>query len=306
MAREGEDPLRAEDRAVLRANYTGDETGRPYDIEAIKNKNIPGNSSQVTRLSFKFVPLLSDLFVVNTFEKNYWGYVDTEIGCSPSVVFNAMNGLPTLTMTISDFPTSAWSGQCEPFTVAVTNTGDSHLRGFVIVLDHPDMFVCRSRKQGRVIRMEGIVLVQYLESVAVDEVVTLPFIFKAGAPGIQTVHFYVAVVGVRCAFDVRRVAVRNSATVEWGAAVAKANDTGDFVFHCRVTAEVDGVEVVGLINRRNTFMKTVSLAQGQVLARGGLARSWGSARVTRESGQRSGGRGCLEQRHSASCTRCRA
>jgi hypothetical protein len=250
------------DRALLRADYSGEESGTPYHIEAIANKNIPGCSSEITCLSFKFVPLQVGSFTVNAFEKNYWGYVDTVIKCGP-LTFSSITNLPKLTLEIKNFPQAAWPGQCELVEFVIKNTGDSNLRGFVLVVDHPDRYVCDWRD---IIKLENVILIQYQEPVVVEESITVPVVFQAGETGVGVFHFFVAVAGMRCAFDIRKVVVKDAATFRTVPS-QKANDTVNVLHYCTVTAAVDGIEVVGLVNHNSRLLKTAGL-KAETLAAG--------------------------------------
>jgi hypothetical protein len=103
-------------------------------------------------------------FTINAFEKNYWGSVDTKIACGP-LVFNSIADYPKVMMDICNFPDSLLSGQCQPIEVKIKNTGDSPLRGVVLVFHHPEAFVC---ELPNIVNLEGITLVQHLEPVRPD------------------------------------------------------------------------------------------------------------------------------------------
>jgi tetratricopeptide (TPR) repeat protein len=252
------------DRSVLRADFTGETSDLPaYRIEEVHDKGIPGLSTTVTPIQFKFVPLAAGTFVVNTFEKNYWGYVDTEIACGP-LTFNAVAAYPQIRMEIIGFPDTAFSGQCERVIIRITNTGDSPMRGFALAIDHPDSFSCES---GNVMICNSILIVEHREIVSVEQSTEICLILRSGDPGIECFHFFVAVSGMRCAFAVRKLVITKVA--EFGSqCVAKFNDTSNNAYYCTVQSAVDRLEVIGVINRRNRILKSVALPQGAVLSMG--------------------------------------
>jgi hypothetical protein len=256
------------DHAVLSAQYEGDDTdvSPPYRIGEVVDKGIPGSSTNTTYLSFEFLPLAIGKFTVNAFKKNYWGYVDTQIACGP-LVFNAIAAYPQLTMEVLNFPAELFAGQCEPIEIRITNTGDSHLRGFALVIDHPESFSC---DLPLVLRFDRIIIIQHLEPVPVSAVVTIPLVLRAGDAGSAAFHFFTAVVGVRCAFLLKKMVIREAAHFETRA-IAVGNDTANVAYHLSVRSQIEGLEVVGLINRKNHFVRTVALSPETILSPGQTA-----------------------------------
>jgi hypothetical protein len=252
------------DRAILCANYEGDDDVIPaYRIEEATDKGIPGDSTAITYISFQFLPLAVGRFVIDAFEKNYWGYVNTKIACGP-LVFNAIAAYPKVTMEIFNYPDSPLAYQCEHIDVKIKITGDSPLRGVVLVFDHPEAFVC---ELPNVIYLEGITLVQHLEPVWPNAEVVIPLVFRAGDPGIVFFHFFAAVVGVRCAFLLKKATITEAAHFE-AKPVAKINDTSNIACHVSVHSAVNGLELLGVINRSNCFLKTVAFNRGTILSAG--------------------------------------
>jgi tetratricopeptide (TPR) repeat protein len=252
------------DRAILRAEFTGEPCDGPtYRIDEVLNKGIPGSSTAVTPMQFKFMPLAAGRFVVNAFAKNYWGYVDTEIACGP-LAFNAVTAYPQIRMEIVGFPETAFSGQCARLIVRLTNTGDSPMRGFALAIDHPDAFSCES---GNAILCEGIFIVERRELIEVEQSVDVSLILRSGDPGIEHFHFFVSVSGLRCAFAVKKLVITKVA--EFGTqCIAKYNDTSNNAYYCTVQSTVDRLEVIGVINRRNRVLKSMALPRDAVLSVG--------------------------------------
>jgi hypothetical protein len=71
---------------------------------------------------------------------------------------------------------------------------------------------------------------------------------------------------MRCAFDIRKLVVRDAATFRT-VPYQKVNDTVNIIHYCTVTAAVDGVEIVGLVNHNSRLLKTVAL-KDETLAAG--------------------------------------
>jgi hypothetical protein len=138
------------------------------------------------------------------------------------------------------------------------------IRSFVLVIDQPQSFAW---DHPDAVVSDGLLLVQHLDVVLPGETVTIPLVLWAGTAADHVFRFFVAVVGVRCAFAVRKLTAISPGTFEFQR-VPNCNDTGNVTYHCTVVSRVDGLEVIGMINRRGRFLQTVALPQGNSLSPG--------------------------------------
>jgi hypothetical protein len=241
------------ERATLRAEFEGVSEGPPYEISEIVKKDIPELSSH-SSLVFKIVPRAAGRFRVTTFAKNYWGYVDTELDCGP-VVFDAKMAHPQLSMEIVGLPESAFAGQCQSFEVRLTNVGDGNLKGFALAFDGVKAIVSEDEN---CIKRASLTIVVCHEPAAPGQTVAIPLIFRAKKVGVSSYHFFAAVSGIKTVFGQKTVRVVPAADFEIIAAPV-LRDSADCVYHCTVHSHVDDIEILGVIDRTNRFLRTEAL-----------------------------------------------
>ena len=254
------------DRAVLKADYQGDapEGEKRYEIQEIHSKNIPGMTDKTTHLQFKFTPLVEGQFSVNTFEKNYWGYVDTQIECGP-MVFNAVRDYPALSIELVNFPTSAYDGQCQKFEIVLKNIGDSLASGLAVVFDAPRSMVTLNKEN--TVKLNGLTIVKVPGALDVGESCRVPMVFVARSEGKSAYRFFAASHGIRCAFAKMEVDVTSAATFS-DKFIAKMNDSACNAYHCTVNSNVDGLEIIGLMNTNHRLVKSMMIEPGHKLMKG--------------------------------------
>ena len=254
------------DRAVLRADYKGSapEDQKKYEIEEVLSKNVPGMTNKTTHITFKFSPLVEGTFTVNTFEKNYWGYVDTEIECGP-LTFHAVKDYPALSIDVSGMPETAYTGQCQKFDITIKNTGDSVASGLAIVFDSPKTMVPLEHQN--LVKLKGLTIMKIPGALDIGETHTVKMVYIAGREGKCLSRFFAASHGIRCAFAKREVVVTSAASfIE--KVVPKMNDSSCNVHHCTVVSKVDGFEIVGVMNRNGHLVKSMMIEPGQKLNKG--------------------------------------
>ena len=254
------------DRAVLRADYEGSAPAeeKKYEIEEILSKNVPGMTNKTTHMTFKFSPLVEGTFTVNAFEKNYWGYVDTEIECGP-LTFHAVKDYPALSIDVTGIPTSAYEGQCQKFDITIKNIGDSVASGLAIVYDAPKNMV--PLEEQNIVKLKSLTIMKIPGALDTGETHTIHMVYMARRQGKCVCRFFAASHGIRCAFAKKEVNV-TSAAIFNDQALSKMNDSACSVHHCTVTSKVDGLEILGLMNRRNKLVKSMMIEPGQKLMNG--------------------------------------
>ena len=254
------------DRAVLRADYEGSAAAdeKKYEINEVHSKNIPGMTNKTTHLQFKFTPLVEGHFSVNTFEKNYWGYVDTEIECGP-IQFQAIRDVPALSIEILNFPTHAYDGQCQKFEIMIKNVGDSVASGLAVVFDDPRSMVTLNKEN--TVELAGLTIVKVPGALDIGESCKVPMVFVARKDGQGTYRFFAASHGIRCAFAKREVDVTMAATFS-DKFIAKMDDTACNAYHCTVVSNVDGLEILGLMNTNHRLVKSMMIEPGRKLKKG--------------------------------------
>lgn len=246
------------DRAVLRADYEGQQEGEPYNIDTVRRIDIIGNTIKTTPIMFKFVPLLEGKFTVNRFEKNYWGYIDNEIDVGP-LSFIAVKQYPRLKMEIRGLPDHAHSWDCVNFNINVINDGETEVPGFTIVFDNSNLIFadCPTEKE------HDVSLLTIDKKLAPGESYNQLLHFRANQESIVVLHSFVAINDLRCAFAQHTVAIHRTATVRC-IAVEKEDDL-NIAIHCTIFSRIDGLTVIGIMNKDCKLLQTIKSTTSNVL-----------------------------------------
>ena len=261
------------DRAILNAKFepsghsTTNPDGKGYEMEEIHSKNIQGGTNKTTSLNFKFVPLSEGKYTIDSFTKNYWGYVDTVVECGP-LEFNAIKEVPVIKMEIYDFPENVISGQCYEFSINITNIGNMLIHDFLILYDNQGTIEVSDHKTTDLETVSFITVhneLKPMESTLVELVLWVrndnqehqknPYDIKY--------HFCVASNGLRCGFDMKTLHVSPSISAEF-VSMRKENETNNYVFQCHITShfasDTNGeVEIIGAIDSKCRFLKFVDI-----------------------------------------------
>lgn len=251
-----------------------------YKIDQINDTEIPGLSKEATEISFKFIPLAEGRYTVSRFEKNYWGMFDTEVACGP-LTFIAKNSHPQLQMQIIDFPERCYSGQCAQFSIKMTNTGTATIKDICVLFDQNDSIFCFDCIPTNYPEF-AISIAQMKRRIEPKETFFLKMILWAKVPekekAIMTTnnmnecnisfHFCIVANGLKCGFVKKVVTITESVLFD-SVFFKKNNDTLNNVFQVTITSLVDGLTVVGLINKNCQFLKTITTdCSNQVLNKG--------------------------------------
>ncbi|OHT08422.1 hypothetical protein TRFO_23108 [Tritrichomonas foetus] len=238
-----------------------------YKIVEINDKNIPGK--EATDVRFKFVPLSEGIYTVSRFIKNYWGKVDTEVACGPLTLV-AKDSYPQLTMEIIDFPTKCYSGQCVPFSLKLKNTGTATIKEIIIVFDQNDCVVCLEGPPPA--KFPTVSIYNMKKRFEPNEEINVKMILWATAAKrnkdkTKDFHFCAAANGLRCAFDKKTVTIIGSVVFD-SVIFRKKNDTENMTFQTTIKSLVDGLTVVGFIDREGRYLKTIKDATEPTLKKG--------------------------------------
>lgn len=242
------------DRAILNASYEGKSTDeKHFEMDEIKAKDIKGFTRDTTKLNFKFIPLSEGQYTVDSFTKNYWGYVNTVVDCGP-LVFNAVKDMAMLKMEIDDFPEEVYTSQCYEFYINVTNVGNTVVDNFLIIYDHPNTIV----SDNRITKIGDVSFITVHKELTPMASTTVELILWIENPGETVYHFCIASNGLRCGFDKKPLKASPTAKVE-SSILKKGNDSDGMIFQCSITSLIDNLSIIGVIDNENRFLKLIGL-----------------------------------------------
>lgn len=243
------------DRAILNATYEGKaKEEKNFEMEEVRGKDIPGFTRETTKLSFKFLPLSEGQYTVNSFTKNYWGYVDTVVDCGP-LVFNAVKDVPMLKMEIDDFPEESLTSQCYEFYINVTNIGNTVVDTFLIIYDHPNSIVS---SEYRTTSLGSVNFLTVHHELMPMQSTTIELNLWIEHPGETVYHFCIASNGLRCAFDKKSIKASPISKVD-SVILRKSNDSGNLTFQCSITSLIDNLSIVGVIDDQSRYLKLIGI-----------------------------------------------
>ncbi|OHT04242.1 hypothetical protein TRFO_28285 [Tritrichomonas foetus] len=242
------------DRAILNAKYEGTSINeKHFEMETVVRKDIAGFTRKTTSVNFKFVPLSEGKYIVDSFTKNYWGYVDTVVDCGP-LEFNAIKDLPTLKMEIYDFPEEAIESQCYEFSINVTNIGNALVHDFLILFDNKGTIT----GDYKITNLESVSFITIHHELNPMESHLVDLVLWVKSAANTTYHFCAASNGLRCAFDMKKLKIIPSSKFE-STFCKKADDTDNMIFHCNFTSLIDGLEIIGAIDHNSRYLKLIGL-----------------------------------------------
>jgi hypothetical protein len=234
------------------------------ELSQIKSVDIPPNKRKGAVLSYSFVPKCPGTFTISGFSKNYWGYIDTTIAIGP-LVLTAVSDLPMMEIRVCDLPKAAFQDSCYEFSLNLANVGTVPTEDVRVVFDQPNSV--QHRGEGTVFLDNNFQMVLVKETIQVSENLTVPMVFRAPAASAIVLHFLVDIAGRRVAFAMQRVAL-TPAIVLQSSAFPKLNDAANYVIQCNIRAEVDKVQLVGIVNSTGRFLRMIESEGPTVLMKG--------------------------------------
>ena len=241
------------DHSVLIADYKGDATENPIDLESVKDKDIKGFTKKCTEIKYTCVPHAPGHFAIHKFKKNYWGYVDTEVDCGP-IVFNCVAKHPKVDVSIEDLPNEVIAWQCIKFNVVVENKGDSQISEFSVVFDHPRSIVAAIGTEN----LGEVSVITVKGELNPGEKKKVPLIFRAAKLDKNTFHFCVSINNFTVGYARAAVNVVQAAHIS-ARAFNRPSDTCGHAVAFTITPRIDGIRIFGFMNRRGHLVRTLKL-----------------------------------------------
>lgn len=242
------------DKARLNVKYEGDSTEEEhFQMPQLLHKDIPGSTTKTSKVDFKFIPLSEGKFTIDSFSKNYWGYIDTDVECGP-LTFTSKKIAPMLKMEISGFPTDAVYSQCYNFTINAANTGNVPIHDFSIFYDNPEMITCSQQKKP----LGPISFITVHKELNPGDSQLVEMTLWVNSPGEITFHFCIATEGKRCGFSKQVVKATRRFEIET-IIQERSNQLEDVTFHCSLKSLTDEISVIGVIDYRGRFLNLIGV-----------------------------------------------
>ena len=255
--------------ANIKADYKGpSEKEEKYITNTLNDISVSGAKSikkEKCQVTFDFTAIEPGTYTLNTFQKNYWGYVNTEIDFPP-VILEASNDFPKLKLSVDGLPVKAFQGMCFRFVINVTNDNDFPASGIVVGFDHPHSIAY----EGDVQHEENISLIKITEEIKAHDTISIPLIFRAAKMSDNYLHFFVAANNSICSYAEAKVSVAAAGTVS-ATVIRNTNDTGNNIFKVKFTSQIEGLSIIGISNQKGVLLKTIQAGTPSIIPKGGFS-----------------------------------
>jgi len=243
------------DQAIPIIKYSGADNPDDiaYTIKGIDRKEVPGKYKPNPELSFDFVALKPGRFVIESFHKNYWGVLDTEIDCGP-VVLNASSDFPMFDISIDGLPEKAYEGQCIKFAITIHNVGESTVNEFLLVYDNADYIAY----DGDSIRLKDSVVISNNKPIEPSEAMVFDFVFKSLMIGENRLHFIVSSKGINSAYKMKSIDIFPISVIQ-STLIPILNDSHDQIIKTMFLPMIPNLSIIGVMDSELNILRSIEM-----------------------------------------------
>jgi len=245
------------DRAQLKAQHNSDDE-HCYRMDPVADKNIPVSTHPII-IEFIFEAKKEGRYTINTFEKNYWGYIVNRVVCGP-VLFEAKKDFPRVQFFIEHIPKESYLYQCDKFIVRISNICPCEVSDLFLTFDHPKTIAY----DGEVSYCESIGIIRIHDSIMPGETKSLQLIYRAAKLGINRVHFVISSGSQLIAYQYSEFNVVKSIDVN-ASIVPNRTDTNNWIIKTKITPYISGIKIFGIIDKDCRLLKSLPTSTNQDL-----------------------------------------
>lgn len=231
-------------RASLNAKFEGHEAPQ-FEIESIENIDIDKSID----IDFKFIPRSQGKFIINKFEKNYWGYVNTSSHCGP-LTFTAIHGFPQVKLHLIDFPETVSTYNCIYYSFLIENIGQAPIKSLRFAFDNTSHIVY----EGKIHTINDISVIHVTEEIEEGGNYEIPLVLRV--PNVRTmkIRYFIDIAGNKCAYYLQDLKVKRSISVNVKTSKAMSNSSCQ-IHKLEVTALNEGISIDGVCNANGQYME---------------------------------------------------